>query len=140
MDNQTNLLRADTDAPAADAVVAPEKEESRSRIVRSMERFSAMMQVGPGRDPFVEKMTPEHVTAVIANKDKNDERKHAEEIAKIGNHKWYSVGGAVFIFALCGLFLGFHQTEHLDAIIGTLAGLVGGFGLGKVSQHSEKHS
>ena len=39
-----------------------------------------------------------------------------------------------------GLFLGFNQTEHLDAVIGTLAGLAGGFGIGKAAHGSDKHA
>ncbi len=93
-----------------------------------------MMQSGPGRDPFVEKMTPEHVTAVIAGKDKDGERKHTEELAKIGNQKLFICVGVVFVLLLCGLFLHYQQTDHLDAIIGALAGLAGGFGLGRASQ------
>lgn len=97
-----------------------------------------MMSVMPGRDPLIEKMTPEHVTAVIANKDKDGEREHTQEMAKIASHRWYFVGGAIAIFALCWLFLNYKQTEHLDAVLGVLAGLAGGYGLGK-SQSSGEH-
>ena len=98
-----------------------------------IEQMSAMMHVGPGRDAFVDKMTPEHVTAVIANKDKDGDRHHREEMAHIANRKWFFVGGAISIVLVCFLFLNYNQTEHLDAVLGVIAGMAGGYGLGKAS-------
>jgi hypothetical protein len=138
-----SLSQAESDNVVGGSPVklSPEKDDSPSPQIsmRTIERFSAMMSVGPGRDSFVEKMTPEHVTAVIVNKDKDGERKHTEELAKINNHKWYAVGAGVFVIVLCALFLAFKQTDHLDAVLGTLAGLAGGFGIGKATHGSDKH-
>jgi hypothetical protein len=103
-----------------------------------MEQFSAMMQVSPGRDPLVEKMTAEHVTSVIANKDKDGERHHQEELAKITSHRWYFGGGVAFVLVICWLFLSYGKTEHLDAVLAAIGGLAGGFGLGRATS-KEKH-
>lgn len=107
-------------------------------IQRISEMTATMMQIGPGRDPFVDKMTPEHVTAVIANKDKDGERHHTEELARIANHRWYFLGGGVFVLSICLLFLVYGKTEHLDAVLAGIAGIAGGFGLGKASESKSK--
>lgn len=142
LDEQKSLspTRSDVTPDKRDAQNPPERHEGASAQVSRtmMERFSAMMQFTPGRDPLVEKMTPEHVTAVIANKDKDGEREHTEEMARITSHRMYYAGGVVFVLALCWLFLSFGKTEHLDAVLAAIAGLAGGFGLGKAS-HDEKH-
>ncbi|MCY2962297.1 MAG: hypothetical protein NT069_01360 [Planctomycetota bacterium] len=109
------------------------------KVVRRVEEFIQMAQFshGQGRDPFVEKMTAEHVTAVIYNKDKDNERKHAEENQRILNQRWYLVGTGVFILAICALFLGFQQTDHLDAVLAAVSGLIGGIGIGRASSNEK---
>jgi hypothetical protein len=132
-----NLSPTKSDATVEAAPTRPQ-DPVPSQTLRRMEQFSAMMQFSPGRDPLVEKMTTEHVTAVIANKDKDGERHHQEELAKIASHRWYFGGAIVSVLALCWLFLWYGKTEHLDAVLAAIVGLAGGFGLGRATA-KDKH-
>ena len=102
-----------------------------------MEQFFAAAQFSAGRDPLVDKMTPEHVSSVIANKDRDSDRRHKEELAKIVSQRWYFGGGIVFVLLICLLFLVYGKTEHLDAVLAAIAGLAGGFGLGRATSHEK---
>lgn len=97
------------------------------KIQRRVEQFFGMHVASSSRHhPLVEKMDGAHVTAVLSNADKTDQREHTTKRICV-------CGGLLVIFALCWLFLAYGQTEHVDAMITGIAGLIGGYGIGKAS-------
>lgn len=102
------------------------KHEMPGFVKRSFEQFG--FQISHGRqNPLVEKMQPEHVTTVLENSDKSDAREHFSKRCYLGL-------GLFALFAICWLFLAYGATEHIDAIVSGVAGLIGGYGLGKASE------
>ena len=99
-----------------------------------VERFTAMFGMSQVVDPLMGKLDAKHLTAVIANVDKADERR-LEQVKLHGKNQLVVVLVAVLI--LCGLFLGFGKSEQLDKILALIIGLIGGFGIGRVSKKSE---
>lgn len=56
-----------------------------------------------------------------------DDRDHASK-------RIFLVVAAVALILICWLFLVYQKSEHLDAVIGVVAGLLGGYGFGKASK------
>ena len=116
----------------------PERANERDRkditSERMVERFTAMFGMSQVVDPLMGKLDAKHLTAVIANVDKADERR-LEQVKLHGKNQLVVVLVAVLI--LCGLFLGFGKSEQLDKILALIIGLIGGFGIGRVSKKSE---
>jgi len=83
------------------------------------------------------KLDAKHLTAVIANADKADERR-LEQLKLQGKNQIISlVVVLIAVLILCGLFLGFGRSEQLDKVLSLIVGLIGGFGIGRVSKKSD---
>lgn len=97
---------------------------------RMMEMFE--FQSGPAQHPILRGVS-EHPELM----DKFLDHTHAQE-----QHKtWLRfLMGSVIIGAVIGLswlFLAYNQAEHIDAIIGAVLGLLGGFGAGVAYSKSQ---
>ena len=119
----------------------PERANERDRkditSERMVERFTAMFGMSQVVDPLMGKLDAKHLTAVIANVDKADERR-LEQVKLHGKNQLVSlVVVLIAVLILCGLFLGFGKSEQLDKILALIIGLIGGFGIGRVSKRSE---
>lgn len=102
-----------------------------------VERFTAMFGMSQVVDPLMGKLDAKHLTAVIANVDKADERR-LEQVKLHGKNQLVAlVVVLIAVLILCGLFLGFGKSEQLDKILALIIGLIGGFGIGRVSKKSE---
>ena len=133
----TTELRA---VPSKDSSLSNSTTEGERRDLppaKMIERFTAMMGMAQIVDPLMGKLDGKHLTAVISNADKADERRHEQEKQR----SWYQFLGlcviVVSVLLLCGLFLAYGKSEHLNMVLGLIVGLAGGFGLGKNSKRSE---
>ncbi len=90
---------------------------------RTMEMFG--FQSGPAHNPVL-KAVAEHPEIL----GKFLDHSHSEEQQKTLLNFAIVVIVIVAILAISWLFLSFDQAEHLDAIIGAVIGLLGGFGAG----------
>lgn len=109
------------------------EQEPRPRAVELVEHFSAMMQVGPRPNPFIEKLDTDQLGKIIEHTEAQNKRDHTSETKRENSRRYYVGIGAVIIFALCWLFLAYDKSDHIDAIISAVVGLLGGFGLGRAS-------
>ena len=104
------------------------------RAVQRFERLtSMMMRVSPAIDPLAEKLDASHISAVIENAERESRRTHDRETQRSRNQFLLSIAGIVAVLLLCLLFLAFGATDHLDAVLAAIAGLVGGFGVGRAT-------
>ena len=89
-------------------------------------------------DPLMGKLDGKHLTAVIANADKADERRH-EQLKQQSKDQVVALASVLIaVLVLCGMFLGFQKSEQLDKILALIIGLAGGFGIGRASKKSEQ--
>lgn len=105
---------------------------------RMLQRFTEMT-IGMSQvvDPLMGKLDAKHLTAVIANVDKADERR-LEQAKLQGKNQLVALSVVLAaVLILCGLFLGFGKSEQLDKILALIIGLIGGFGIGRVSKKPE---
>lgn len=110
---------------------------ARPEVIRSIQQFVGMAQIGPRPDPLLEKMTSEQVSHVLTNHEEESKRRHDRELARENSHRTYFIAGLVLIVVICWLFLGYDKTEHLDAVIAAVVGLIGGYGFGRAKATSE---
>lgn len=86
--------------------------------------LSVGMQISHGRNQFIDKLDKQHVSTILANADKADERSHFSRRLGFG-------AACLLLVSLCWLFLAYGKTEHLDAVIAGVLGLAGGYGICK---------
>jgi hypothetical protein len=83
----------------------------------------AQFQIGPAPNAIIEKLQPEHLTAVIGNADKEGVRHHLRLII-------FYVTAVVGFLILCALFLFSGHHELLINVLTYFATFIGGFGTG----------
>lgn len=107
--------------------VQPEDVPREQLIEKSTQHIAEQMWMamrsGPSRDPFVEKMDGEHIHKVL-------DHSHVQEEHRLWAVTGMAILGVVAVFALCWLFLAYGKSEHVNAIIALVVGLLGGFGAG----------
>lgn len=110
-------------ASGGQPAVAPEEAAFERSVQRISEQMWVAMRSGPSRDPFVEKMDAQHVHKVLDHSHTLEEHRLWATLAVV-------VLVVVAVFLLCWLFLAYGKSEHVDAVIALVVGLVGGFGAG----------
>lgn len=132
--------------PNGDLQHSPDRDEpgrnedaDTPQAVQRFERLtSLMMRVSPAIDPLAEKLDPSHISAVIENAERESSRLHDREIQRYRNQFLLSLAGIAAVLLLCLIFLAFGATDHLDAVLAAIAGLVGGFGVGRATVHKSE--
>jgi len=86
-------------------------------------------------DKIAEKLTPEHITQLLASSDKEDEREHAR-------FQWTSII-KLLIFFTALLFAGFllvffSNSEYFLTILASIFSFLGGLGFGRFASLSKK--
>jgi hypothetical protein len=124
--HETGGAPSQNDALAAQiTATTPTAPQEIQRTIRQV--FQTALQVGPSEDPLIARMTPEHVTSIIANKERADQRQF--------DLSWrLMLVIPISILLLCLLFLGFGQSERLKEIVALMIGFAGGFGVGKLKK------
>jgi len=90
-----------------------------------------------GVSTLVDKMTPEHISDVIANTDKDLDRGHQRKL-QLGKQRPLLLGiGIVGAFALSWLFLQFDKPEYVAAIIAAVGAFLGGRGYQQMTRHDD---
>ncbi len=87
---------------------------------------------GPIQDPISERITSEHITQVLDNRENAALRAHKAGRSERWLAAWF---GTLILAAAVGLivFFGIRETyEVVTAIIGGLLGFAGGFGVGRI--------
>ncbi len=135
-DNSSEKEPAQDDVPAvvddSDDNAIDEDFAPPPAMMRKVEQFFGM-SVGPRRDPIVEKMDSDQITQVIANAEKSNERRHLLDLSRENSRRLYSAVAAILIIGICWMFLAYDKTEHIDAVISAIVGILGGYGFGKAS-------
>ena len=82
---------------------------------------------------LLDKLDPEGVKQLLKQSEKSDEREHHRQMRSM-NLTAVMIGVSfLVIFALCLLFLAYGKSEQVDKIITLIAGLIGGFGVGRAT-------
>ena len=108
-----------------DESMPPEVKQLFSSFMMSM---SAEHRVISSADKIADKLTPEHITSIIANSEKDDVR-------SLDAFKWNKIVGLiVFVVSLmfaAFLLIFFRESEHFATILTALFSFLGGIGFGK---------
>ena len=118
------LAAAKQESDAQPLPAEPVTQQVRSVMQHVM---GVQFQAGPAPNALVDKLGPEHITAVITNA-------HAESESTQSSRRLYFCVGVATFLAACGMFLYADKIEPLEKIITALLGFVGGYGFGKVRQ------
>ena len=90
----------------------------------------------PGRNSFVNRLTPAHISQMLEIRESDARRAHESEISERRHTTWLTVWfGTLILLAAVGLivFFGIRETyEVVTAIIGGLLGFAGGFGVARM--------
>ena len=114
----------------------PNYSEGSIELQQVVHEFGAVMglvrQPSPDQRAF-ELLSESQRGELIKNDDASDERQYQLELKAENNRVVYAVLAVVGVLAICWLFLAYQQSDHIDAIITAVVGLLGGFGLGRAS-------
>ena len=108
-------------------------DASPTEMIHRVERFMGMMQVGSRSESLIEKLDTSQISQVIDNAEKDSVRQHTLDQKQENSRRFYALTVCFVVFAICWLFLGYNKTEHIDAVISAIVGLLGGYGLGKAN-------
>jgi len=122
---------AESEVIPADLIkgLPPETQKQIRQITAVMRQYS-----GPSLHPLSGKVTPEHVTKIIDNAARDDERRFQEgkDIRKTGLIIFFAI-----LIPVVGLLIFFSLINRVDIVIPLVSALVafgGGYGIGKSRQ------
>ncbi len=119
---------------AASLIDGSKEEKSSGRVAtHHFKQFMGMMQVRSGEGSMLEKLDSNQISQVIENAEKGSVREHDLDQKRENSNRLYLFGGFFFILLVCWLFLHYQKTEHIDAIISAVVGLLGGYGFGRAN-------
>ena len=108
-------------------------EEQRGHLSRVFSMFTQF--AGPAIHPILQKVTTEHVSVILANLEKREVREHQSE----GSWRRYQLlYFALSVSVVTGLIIYFTasgNTSLVAAILSGIAGLVGGYGVGRANRN-----
>jgi hypothetical protein len=113
-----------------DSATSAENGPPPAAMMRRVEQVFSMMQVGSPRESMLEKLDSSQISKVIQNAENDSVRQHAMEGKRENSRRIYACVSVAVVIGICWLFLAFKETDHLDAVITALIGLMGGYGLG----------
>ncbi|MDE2990063.1 MAG: hypothetical protein OXU21_03210 [Chloroflexota bacterium] len=115
----------------------PEKAEAppapldMPRDVQQIFQQAFAMVSGPMRSPFWDAFTSEHLTAVIDGQAKESEREHIDRHRSRVFQVILLSLAIIAVFGVLAIAVWGNAREILLPVIGTLAGLIGGYGIGR---------
>lgn len=115
------------------AVVSPAPDQLNTAPIQTTTNFGVGLNFQNPTSTsavLVSRMTPEHIGKVIEQEDQEGKRQHVRYLVNAGVGAGLAAFGMLMIFALSVAFLIFNRPEYLQGIIGLIAGLVGGGGVG----------
>lgn len=119
------------------AVLPPSKEgdddSPPAEMITRVEQFMGMMQIGSRKESMFEKLDSGQISQVIENAEKDSERQYVLDQKQENSRRFYTISAIVVVIAICWMFLSYDKTEHIDAVISALVGLLGGYGLGQAN-------
>ena len=108
------------------------RPEARHQFARM---FAGISSVGiTGFNPILRALTPEHLSKILDNRDRSDERAHTSEASERRYRFLYFLIGLIAAIALLVFFSVTNEREMLTTVLVALLGFAGGFGLGRTTR------
>ena len=123
----------DESAMIAEVLGADTAENLRPEARQQIARFVAnVTSVGiTGFNPILRTLTSEHLSKILDNRDRSDERAHTSEASERRYRFLYFLIGLIAAIALLVFFSVTNNREMLTNVLIALLGFAGGFGLGR---------
>lgn len=123
-----NGHEAGSDSRKPDETLAHLPHKEKKELIQTITRFSGIF---PPQHPIADKITPDHISALLQNTDTCDQRDREERQQERNYNFKVLVTVILSTILVCGLFIWTKQTDFLKYFIGALFGFGGGFGVGK---------
>ena len=111
-------------------------ENLRPEARQEFEQFVAnVTSVGiTGFNPILRAITPEHISKMLDNRDRSDERAHTSDGSDRRYRFLYFLIGLIAAIGLLVFFSATNDREMLTTVLVALLGFAGGFGLGRTTR------
>ena len=132
----TSLMKSASESESQEAAEREMSEASLPAPQRVIEQFEQVIAgaIGPVRNPVLDKFTSDHITDIIRNDSKNDERDFQDSKANRRYRLAYVLIGLISFFVLTFPLLSIDK-ELYKQVLQVLAVFAGGFGTGYGVRH-----